>query len=81
MIISVGGLIEIVPLFFINDTIEVVKKEITETTRDENGKRVRVKREVDAIRPYTPLEQLGRNIYIREGCYACHSQQIRPMQD
>ena len=81
VIISIGGLIEIVPLFFINDTIEVVKKEITETTRDENGKRVRIKREVDAIRPYTPLELLGRNIYIREGCYACHSQQIRPMQD
>ncbi|GAA5094646.1 cytochrome-c oxidase, cbb3-type subunit II [Wohlfahrtiimonas larvae] len=81
VIISIGGLIEIVPLFFINDTIEVVKKEITETSRDANGKRVRTKREVDAIRPYTPLEQLGRNIYIREGCYACHSQQIRPMQD
>lgn len=81
VIISIGGLIEIVPLFFINDTIETVKKEITETTRDENGKRIRTKREVDAIRPYTPLELLGRNIYIREGCYACHSQQIRPMQD
>lgn len=81
VIIAIGGLIEIVPLFFINDTIEVVKKEITETTRDAAGKRVRTKREVDAIRPYTPLEQLGRNIYVREGCYTCHSQQIRPMQD
>ena len=82
VIISIGGLIEIVPLFFINDTIEVVKKEVTERTVDPNtGKRVRVKREVDAIRPYTPLEMLGRNIYVREGCYTCHSQQIRPMQD
>src|SRR3546814_19729905 len=33
------------------------------------------------MRPYSPLEQVGRNIYIREGCYACHSQQIRPLRD
>ena len=33
---------------------------------------------VDGCRPYTPLELLGRNIYIREGCYTCHSQMIRP---
>ena len=57
--ISIGGLVEIVPLFFIKTTIE----------------------EVDGMRPYTPLEQLGRNIYIREGCYACHSQMIRPFRD
>lgn len=82
VIISIGGLIEIVPLFFINDTVEVVKKEITERSKDPvTGKRVSNKRDVDAIRPYTPLEMLGRNIYVREGCYACHSQQIRPMQD
>ena len=57
--VSIGGLVEIVPLFFIKNTIE----------------------KVDGIRPYTPLEQLGRNIYIREGCYACHSQMIRPFRD
>lgn len=57
--VSIGGLVEIVPLFTIEETIE----------------------EVEGIRPYTPLEQLGRNIYIREGCYACHSQQIRPFRD
>ena len=57
--ISIGGLVEIVPLFYINDTIE----------------------KVDGIRPYTPLEQKGRDIYIREGCYLCHSQMIRPFRD
>jgi cytochrome c oxidase cbb3-type subunit 2 len=63
--ISIGGLVEIVPLHYINDTVEEVK------TAD--GK--------DAIRPYTPLEQLGRDIYTREGCYTCHSQMIRPFRD
>ncbi|MCX7628482.1 MAG: cytochrome-c oxidase, cbb3-type subunit II [Methylophilaceae bacterium] len=63
--ISVGGLVEIVPLFFIKDTVETVK------TAD--GK--------EMIRPYTPLELRGRDIYIREGCYTCHSQMIRPFRD
>lgn len=63
--ISVGGLVEIVPLFYIEGTVETVK--------NEDGK--------DAVRPYTPLEQLGRDIYIREGCYTCHSQMIRPFRD
>jgi cytochrome c oxidase cbb3-type subunit 2 len=57
--VSVGGLVEIAPLFFIKDTLE----------------------QVDGVRPYTPLEQLGRDIYIREGCYTCHSQMIRPFRD
>ncbi len=109
VIISIGGLIEVVPLFYIDGTIEEVKKEIPayETDADgkfvldENGKKVPIymtdengefildernrkiqaTRKVDAIRPYTPLELLGRNIYVAEGCYTCHSQQIRPMQD
>lgn len=88
-VISIGGLIEVVPLFYIDGTIEEVKKEITEPKLDENlkpildedGNPVMITREVDAIRPYTPLEFLGRNIYVAEGCYNCHSQQIRPMQD
>jgi len=54
-----SGLVEIVPLFYINETIE----------------------KVDGVRPYTPLEIRGRDIYIREGCYLCHSQQIRPFRD
>src|SRR6188768_1436035 len=56
---SVGGIVEIAPLFTINQTVE-----------DAPGMRV-----------YTPLEVAGRNIYIREGCYACHSQMIRTLRD
>lgn len=57
--VSIGGLVEIAPLFRLETTIEPVK----------------------GIRPYTPLELAGQNIYIREGCYNCHSQQIRPLRD
>lgn len=57
--ISIGGLVEIVPLFFIKDTVE----------------------KVEGVRPYTPLELRGRDIYIREGCFLCHSQMIRPFRD
>ena len=57
--VSIGGLVQIIPLFTIETTIE----------------------RVDGVRPYSPLEQMGRNIYIREGCYLCHSQQIRPFKD
>jgi cytochrome c oxidase cbb3-type subunit 2 len=57
--VSIGGLVEIVPLFTIESTIEPV----------------------DGVRPYSPLELAGRNIYIREGCYNCHSQMIRPFRD
>ncbi|MFI9651990.1 cytochrome-c oxidase, cbb3-type subunit II [Guyparkeria halopsychrophila] len=59
MVISIGGLVEIVPLFHIEETVE----------------------EVDGVRPYTPLELRGRDIYVREGCYTCHSQMIRPFRD
>jgi cytochrome c oxidase cbb3-type subunit 2 len=57
--VAIGGLVEIVPLFTIESTIE----------------------EVEGVRPYAPLELVGRNIYIREGCYLCHSQMIRPFRD
>lgn len=56
---SVGGIVEIAPLFTIDETVE----------------------EAPDMRLYTPLELAGRNIYIREGCYACHSQMIRTLQD
>ncbi len=59
IVISIGGLVEIVPLFYLKSTIE----------------------KVDGMRPYTPLELAGRNIYVREGCYNCHSQMIRPLRD
>ncbi len=57
--ISAGGMVEILPLFFIKDTVE----------------------KVDGVRPYSPLELRGRDIYVREGCYLCHSQMIRPFRD
>lgn len=63
--ISIGGLVEVVPLFYIEGTVEDVKKA--------DG--------TDAVRPYTPLEQLGRDLYTKEGCYNCHSQMIRPFRD
>ena len=57
--VSIGGIVEITPLYTIESTIE----------------------KVDGVRPYSPLEQMGRNIYLREGCYNCHSQMIRPFRD
>ncbi|VAW96343.1 Cytochrome c oxidase (cbb3-type) subunit CcoO [hydrothermal vent metagenome] len=63
-VISIGGLAEIVPLYFLDDTVEEVKV---------NG--------IETVRPYTPLEVRGRDIYLREGCYLCHSQMIRPFRD
>ncbi len=59
LVVSIGGLVQIVPLFYLQNTIETVR----------------------GMRPYTPLELEGRQIYIREGCYVCHSQMIRPMRD
>ncbi|MEE9328169.1 MAG: cytochrome-c oxidase, cbb3-type subunit II [Cocleimonas sp.] len=67
--ISIGGLVEIVPLHLIEGTVEDVKV----MDGPNKGK--------DAVRPYTALEQLGRDIYTREGCYNCHSQMIRPFRD
>jgi cytochrome c oxidase cbb3-type subunit 2 len=59
LVIAIGGIVEIAPLFYLKSTIE----------------------KVEGVRPYTPLELAGRNIYVREGCYLCHSQMIRPLRD
>ena len=59
LVVTIGGIVQIVPLFYLENTIE----------------------EVEGVRPYTPLELAGRSIYVREGCYVCHSQMIRPMRD
>ncbi len=59
LVVSIGGIVEIAPLFYLENTIE----------------------KVEGMRPYSPLELAGRNIYIREGCYVCHSQMIRPFRD
>ena len=59
LVVTVGGIVEIAPLFWLENTIE----------------------DVEGVRPYSPLELTGREIYIHEGCYVCHSQMIRPMRD
>lgn len=59
VMVSIGGLVQIAPLFWVDSTIEKVK----------------------GMRPYTPLEQIGRDIYVREGCYNCHSQMVRTLRD
>lgn len=59
VVVSIGGIVEIAPLFYLENTIE----------------------DVEGMRPYSPLELAGRDIYVREGCYVCHSQMIRPMRD
>jgi cytochrome c oxidase cbb3-type subunit 2 len=59
LVVTIGGIVEIAPLFYLENTIE----------------------EVEGVRPYSPLELTGREVYIREGCYVCHSQMIRPMRD
>ncbi|QPC42650.1 cytochrome-c oxidase, cbb3-type subunit II [Kaustia mangrovi] len=58
-VVTIGGIVEIAPLFYLQNTIE----------------------KVEGMRPYTPLELAGRNVYVREGCYLCHSQMIRPFRD
>ncbi|WP_424831583.1 cytochrome-c oxidase, cbb3-type subunit II [Ruegeria sp.] len=59
LVVTIGGIVQITPLFYLENTIE----------------------KVEGMRPYTPLEMAGREIYLREGCYVCHSQMIRPMRD
>lgn len=58
LVIAIGGLVEIVPLFFQKSTTEAVQ----------------------GVEPYGPLQLVGRDIYVREGCYNCHSQMIRPFR-
>lgn len=57
LVVAVGGIVEIVPLFFQRSTTQPV----------------------EGLKPYTALQQAGRDIYTREGCYNCHSQMVRPM--
>ena len=59
IVVSIGGIVEIAPLFYLENTIE----------------------DVEGMRPYSPLELEGRDIYVREGCYVCHSRMVRPMRD
>jgi cytochrome c oxidase cbb3-type subunit 2 len=88
--LSVGGLVEIVPLFFMKNTMEhnkfpeiVWPKAGTEpiVSVDDSGKQVWSWAPGDGVRPYTALELAGRDVYQREGCYLCHSQMVRPFRD
>lgn len=90
--LSVGGIVEIVPLFYLKDTMEHNKyPELVWNhdapgsqaivTVDENGKEQWGWKPGDGVRPYTALELAGRDIYQREGCYTCHSQMVRPFRD
>jgi cytochrome c oxidase cbb3-type subunit 2 len=58
VVIAIGGIVEIVPLFFQRSTTQPV----------------------EGLKPYTPLQLAGRDVYIREGCYNCHSQMVRPFR-
>jgi cytochrome c oxidase cbb3-type subunit 2 len=90
IVLSIGGLVEIVPLFYMKNTMEhnkspeiVWQKAGKEpiVAVDETGKQVWNWQAGDGVRPYTALELAGRDIYQREGCYLCHSQMIRPFRD
>jgi len=58
LVVSIGGLVEIVPLFFQKSTTQPI----------------------EGLKPYTALQVVGRDVYVREGCYNCHSQMIRPFR-
>lgn len=64
-VVSIGGIVEIVPLFYLKNVVQTAEQF----------------EEVAGVRPYTSLELAGRDIYLREGCYNCHSQMIRPFRD
>ena len=84
IVLSVGGIVEIVPLFTMDRTMEHNKHpEIVWQSQVamEERKPLTEWKVGDGVRPYTPLELAGRDIYIREGCYLCHSQMIRPFRD
>ena len=80
ILLSVGGLVEIVPLFYLKDTMEHNNNPEVIWQRTE-GQSLNDWSAGDGVRPYKPLELAGREVYIREGCYLCHSQMIRPFRD
>lgn len=111
LLVSVAGIVEIVPLFYLKATMDYTEKtdkygnvkndkfpelvwqrEFTEVNgklvsdkplfnQDKKGKWVVNWKAGDGVRPYTPLELAGRDVYLREGCYICHSQMVRPFRD
>lgn len=80
VVLSVGGIVEIVPLYYLDSTMEHNKRpEIVWQAKE--GQTLADWKPGDGIRPYTAMELAGRDIYVREGCYLCHSQMIRPFRD
>lgn len=80
ILLSVGGIVEIVPLYYLDNTMEHnARPEIVWQPKD--GQTMADWKPGDGVRPYTGLELAGRDVYIREGCYLCHSQMIRPFRD
>lgn len=80
VLVSVGGIVEIVPLFYLKSTMEHNKyPEVVWQRQD--GQSLNDWTAGAGVRPYKPLELMGREVYIREGCYLCHSQMIRPFRD
>ncbi len=80
LLLSIGGIVEIVPLYYLDATMEHnARPEIL--WQPKAGQTLADWQPGDGIRPYTGLELMGRDVYIREGCYLCHSQMIRPFRD
>jgi cytochrome c oxidase cbb3-type subunit 2 len=80
ILVAIPGAVEIIPLFYLDETMEhnqhpeiVWERQAGQTVADWKAG--------DGVRPYTALELAGRDVYIREGCYLCHSQMIRPFRD
>lgn len=88
-VLSIGGIVEIVPLFYLKNTMEHNKfpEIVWEGVGNEpivtvdGGEEKWNWQAGDGVRPYTALELAGRDIYQREGCYTCHSQMVRPFRD
>jgi len=90
--VAVGGLVEIVPLFYLDTTMTHLSPNVRESQKNAGdtspivwnrkpGESLDDWKPGDGVRPYKPLELAGREVFIREGCYLCHSQMIRPFRD
>lgn len=81
IVVSIGGIVEIVPLFTMDKTMEHKSTAPEILWKRGADQPLSSWKAGDGIRPYTALELAGRDVYIREGCYLCHSQMIRPFRD
>lgn len=90
--VAIGGIVEIVPLFYVDTTMTHLSPNVKESQKNAGdvapivwdrkpGQTLDDWKPGDGVRPYKPLELAGREVYIREGCYLCHSQMIRPFRD